>query len=172
MFYYLGIVLDKDWESGWIFPTYVLCQNHLKKETAFAVRKQDPTNIIQQRRLQKILVTEPYGNENIVDYISHYMDQNPQERKKSFFPEGYLCYFPCDIYGTPDRRAFAIIVHHVPVKRKAKTAVVTQEDNRILSERISTDPRCFYWDTGNAKPQFCQRKEKKEKKHERNGNET
>lgn len=174
MFYYLGIVLDEDWESGWIFPTYVLCKNpRSKEELSFAIREQDPEDIRQQKNLRKILVTEPYGNENAVEYMSHTRVSNVKDRKsRTLLPKGYLCYFPCDIHGTPDQRSFAIVIHHVPVKRRYKTAIVTQEDNRILSERISTDPRCFCWDTGNAKPHFCQRKEKKEKKHERNGNET
>lgn len=163
MFYYVGIVLDKDWESGWIFPSYVLCYRQTEQGFHFLASRQDPADLSQQRRLKKILVTEPYGNENVVDYMSHIWFYNEKKNgPTTFFPEGYLCYFPCDACGRPARRGHAIIIHHVPAKRVRQKAVMTEEDNRLLSERLATDPNCYILETDCVKPHFCQYRYKKE----------
>lgn len=164
MYYYLGIVLDKDWESGWIFPTYVLGM-HPRKKNVIAMRKQDREDYQKNRQIEKILFAKPFGKDN--DYYVDFMSQPWIQSDEKFIPEGYLCYFACDHYGKNLKYGEAVVVKHVPVnkKRRREKESLPEKESPIFSKLFTEEPLCIAMEPGFVKPRFCQYRYKKETKN-------
>lgn len=162
MFYFLGIILDTYWRAGWYYPTYVLCKKResTKVRPDLFVHKQDPLKPTNADNL-KALFLHPYGNDQIIEYMSDVMVMGNQKKwthkknRRAFFPEGYLCYFTCNVYGEPLGQA--ILIKHVPetrTRRRKTFKDLEEEPVKPLSQRLVFEENTTMLET--VKPQFCQ----------------
>lgn len=162
MFYFLGIVLDADWNAGWIYPTYVLCKSQGTATTRSGLRvyKQDPLHQ-KDCAAYKVIVQHPYGNDKLIEYLSAYRTRDhfqnykkvQKKNRKKFYPHGYLCYFTCNVYGEPLGRA--ILIKHIPESgRKSGFVALEDEEIPLLSQRLALDNEAVVLPT--VKPKFCQ----------------
>lgn len=115
MFWFLAIVKKEDVAKGNWIPFYILCQSHGTAETRSQWRVIKRGSSVQN--MPKVLVTSIHGNELLVDFMSGYrtrdhMHGSKHKSTKKYYPEGMLCWFPCDHYG--QQTGPALIVKRVP----------------------------------------------------------
>ena len=65
------------------------------------------------KNLPKILVTEPTGHEDLLNFLSVYQTQD-RFKGPHYHPEGALCWYSCNQYGEP--LGGVIFARKVPVK--------------------------------------------------------
>ena len=100
MYYFLGIVLQEHITDGSFWPSYVLCQSRLTSEARTGMRVIKQFDGKPSKNLPKILVTEPYGHEALLDFLSVYQTQD-KFGGVHYHPKGALCWFSCNKYGDP-----------------------------------------------------------------------
>ena len=152
MYWFLAIVKKEDVEAGNWIPSYVLCASHGEKET------RSPWRVIKDmktyKNMPKVLVTTPLGHEAMIEFLSHYRTRDHMHGShfrstKKYYPEGILCWFPCDRYGNRDGPA--LIVKRVPDKRRGMNAtdqgldkyrqmITESEAEKLTSSVISSCP--------------------------------
>lgn len=119
MYWFLAIVKKEDVEAGNWKPSYILCSSHGKKDT------RSPWRVIKDvktfENMPKVLVTSPLGNDEMVDFLSFYrtrdhMHGSNHRNTKKYYPEGILCWFPCDRHG--EQKGPALLVKNVPDKSR------------------------------------------------------
>ena len=117
MYWFLAIVKKEDVEAGNWVPSYILCSSHGQKKT------RSPWRVIKDMKtfgnMPKVLVTTPIGQDAMIAFLSNYrtrdhMHGSYYRSTKKYYPEGLLCWFPCDKYGT--QQGPALIVKKVPDK--------------------------------------------------------
>jgi len=120
------------------------------------------------KNLPKILVTEPIGHEDLLNFLSVYQTQD-HFKGKHYHPEGALCWYSCNQYGEP--LGGIIFVRKVPVKElmwsfayKKKFRMSGFNKTVEFKEVFSREPR--YEDYKTVKPKLYQsvRKTKKGRK--------
>ena len=110
-YYFLGIALRENVNQGIFDPLYVLCKANTtsKNRTGYRVAKLwDGTP---SHSWAKVLVTEPYGHDDLLNFLSVYQTQDTF-KGKHYFPSGYLCWYRCNKYGDPSGEV--IVVRKVP----------------------------------------------------------
>lgn len=117
MFYYLGIIKDRDARAGNYIPSYILCKRNRKSEARSGWMVVKTNNVYAD--LPKVLVTDVSGNEAMIDFLSRYRTRDHMIGSKfksteKYYPEGVLCWFECDIYGQGTGNV--LYIKHVPEK--------------------------------------------------------
>ncbi len=150
MYWFLGIVKKEDVEYGNWNPSYILCASHGTKET------RSPWRVVKNMKvfgnMPKVLVTTPIGQTAMVDFLSNYrtrdhMHGSDYRSTKKYYPEGMLCWFPCDRHG--DRLGPALLVKKVPDKKRSwsdtdqgletyKRMIAEQQEEKLISQVISS----------------------------------
>ena len=100
MYYFLAITLESDVKNGYFWPSYVLCKSWTTSEKRSGWQIIHWIEGVPTRNLPKILVTEPVGHEDMIQFMSSYQKTDPVTRKH-FHPRGSLCWFSCNQYGDP-----------------------------------------------------------------------
>lgn len=113
MYYFLGLTLKQDILNGSFWPSYILCQARTTSEnrTGFRVIKQldgEPS-----KNLPRVLVTDPFDHEELLDFLSVYQTQD-FFKGVHYHPEGALCWYECNRYGDPT--GVVIYARKVPIE--------------------------------------------------------
>ena len=129
MYGFFGVVDSKDLKKGNIRPKYVLCKG--KNPNSYQVTYEGSKD-----KGSLILVTTPYGNEELIDYMScaKVSINAGLGRKRQKIVKGTLFLFECDVYGHSLGRA--LYIKDVP-DRKNKLA---DPQERLLTVVLSADP--------------------------------
>lgn len=120
MYYYLGIVAQEDVLAGNFEPSYMLCQSHGKSENRSGWRVVKSNSVMSN--MNKVLVKTLYGNDTMIQFMSHYRTRDhmhadkryKHEKTKKYYPKGGLFWFGCNAYG--ERDGPAVFVKNVPDK--------------------------------------------------------
>lgn len=155
MFYFLGIILDKDFDKGYLMPNYVLCKSagSSKARSGLFVRQYNPERP-GGTGMNKVLVKHPYGNESLIEYMSGFRTRN-RDGERKFYPKGWLCYFHCNVYG--EATGHIILIKHVPEKGRDDKGgfIATQETGPpSVYERLLKDPEAVELETSRIKRKF------------------
>ena len=153
VYFFLGIVRKEDAIKGDFFPYYILRKT--KKESSlrsgYIVSKPG-----QRDDNPKVLVTSLSGNEKFINILRYYRTRVHEQEarryrmqyRKKYFPEGYLCYFECDIYGI--QTGTAIIIMRVPAHEKGfqvdqamQRNIIEEMRPKLLTETIVKEPLCI-----------------------------
>lgn len=120
MYFFLGLVAQEDLLNGNIQPSYILCKSHggAESRSGYRVYRCD-----EGRRGPIVLVTEPKGNDDLVDFLSSYRTRDhihtmgrKHEKSKKYYPKGALFWFECNRAG--EQTGPAIFIQRVPVRIK------------------------------------------------------
>lgn len=124
------------------------------------------------KNLPKILVTEPTGHDDLLNFLSVYQTQD-YFKGPHYHPEGVLCWYACNKYGEPSGEV--IFARKVPVKElmwsfSVKKKYRMEGFNRSVKFKnvFSREPR--YEDYKTLKPRLYQSVKKTEKGKKKNGN--
>ena len=143
MYWFLAIVKKEDVEKGNWIPFYTLCRSHGTAET------RSPWRVTKRGmgmdNMPKVLVNTVHGNDKMIEFMSCYrtrdhMHKSKHKSTKKYYPEGTLCWFPCDHYG--DQIGPALIIKKVPDKMPAFTDA--DRGLVIYKESLKTERPCSY----------------------------
>lgn len=157
MYCYLGIVAQDDLIAGRIVPSFVLCksQGNSEARSGWRVVRQDDTNK-NQRNMKKVLVTELYGHDDMIDFQCSYRTRDhmhgdskyAHEDTKKYYPKGALFWFECSIYGEPN--GSAVFICRIPVLKKVsdterlKRLLKSKSEVPSLRIRLAREPTMIY----------------------------
>lgn len=111
MYYFLAIVLEQNITDGTFWPAYILCQSYTTSEKRSGWRIIRQVDGVPTSSLPKVLVTEPTGHDEMIQFMSSYQRMD-WKTKKHMHPVGALCWFSCNQYGDPTGEA--IFVKRIP----------------------------------------------------------
>lgn len=167
MYYYLAIVKKKDLLRGEIIPSYILCKTQGTSEA------RAPWRVAQREStlgaMPKVLVTMPYGHEEMIDFLSAYRTRDkmyhPGTRKtkktRKYYPEGALFWFPCDLEGV--QKGPALFIKRVPdpvIGREADQGFNRLKAfwarKQLMSETLSKDGALVDMPHSHVKPKLRQ----------------
>lgn len=159
MYYFLGIVLQEHITDGSFWPSYVLCQSRLTSEARTGMRVIKQFDGKPSKNLPKILVTEPYGHEALLDFLSVYQTQD-KFGGVHYHPKGALCWFSCNKYGDPLGQV--IYARKVPIESlmwsfSAKRKFKMRNFNRVRTLPDLLTEEKGVEDFNTKKPQLYQR---------------
>lgn len=129
MYGFFGIVDSRNLKKGIFKPKYVLCRG--KNSNTYQITYEGSKD-----KGAVILVTTPYGNEDLIDYLSyaHVSINIGRGRKKQRIVKGTLFLFECDIYG----QFLGRVLYIKDVPDKKNRSLCPQE--RSLNEVLSAEP--------------------------------
>ncbi len=123
------------------------------------------------KNLPKILVTEPTGHEDLLNFLSVYQTQDVF-KGKHYHPEGALCWYSCNQYGEP--LGEVIYIRNVPIKSlmwsfsfKKRFRMNGFDKSVEFKDLFAKEPGCEICKT--VKPELYQAKKTK-KGNEKYGN--
>lgn len=146
MWYFLGLVTEKNLVRGNIVPDYFL--------SSFATTNVNyaPYRVVRRGRgretMPRVLTTALSGRENdmMIDFMSNYRTKINHHSYKKFYPKGALFWFECDMRG--NYNGSAVFIKHVPVskgrlnddkwKRMSKELLRTYTFSEILTRQNNT----------------------------------
>ena len=147
-----------------------MCQSYISSDKRTGLRVVQYHDGKPSSNLPKILVTEPFGHDEYVDFLSVYQAQD--KKKIHYYPEGALCWYGCNKYGEPN--GVVVYIRDVPIKGlmfawglKRKYRMRNFNKKRSLVEVLCEDPKRENWKT--VKPRLYQIN-RKSKKGNKNGN--
>ena len=119
--YFLAIVNEANLMQGLIVPAYYLCQSRGTSKNRSGLRIQNAVSGMRKLNMPRVLVSEPYGHDDLVMFLSNFRTREHMHRGKyrhkatlKYFPRGALFWFPCDKYGAINGPP--IYIKHVPDK--------------------------------------------------------
>jgi len=129
MYGFFGIVDKKDLRKGNFKPKYVLCRG--KNPGTYQLTYEGTVD-----KGSVILVTTPYGNEDLINYMSHatVTINAGLGRRKQRIAAGTLFLFECDVYGRLLGRA--LYIKDVPEQKNK----VAEPQERLLNLMLSAEP--------------------------------
>lgn len=165
MYYYLGLILDKDMKKGNFTPSYVLCKTNTVSETRAPWRIVKPGGTL--GAMPKVLVTSLIGHEDMIDFMSSYRTRDKMYKvhgrhtkaMKKYYPEGALFWFPCDISGI--QKDAALFIKRVPDKKGQTDQGFTrlkERWNRVIpiKELLSREPAMLDMPYSDVRPKLRQ----------------
>ena len=173
MYYYLGLILDKDIKIGNFSPSFVLCKQNKQSETRAPWRMVRPDGA--QGKMPKLLVTSFNGHEDMIDFMSAYRTRDKMYKKgrgkrskamMKYYPKGALFWFPCDIYGI--QKDAALFIKRVPDKKHTGNTNFFKQDQGFtrlkqawayrpsIKEILSHEPAHLDMPYSNIKPKLRQ----------------
>ena len=117
-FWYLGIVDKNDAKKGEWHPTWILCKSTEMSDARSGYRVIRVGGGLDG--MTRVLVTSQTGNELLIDFLSNYRTRDKmigtasKRKTRKYYPEGFLCYFACDLTG--QRTGPATLIKRVPDK--------------------------------------------------------
>lgn len=142
MMFFMGIVAKDDMDKGIFEPSYILYRSKGTSQNRSGIRVYR-SNVNVSANMQKLLAYVPYGNEGLIDFMSHYRtrDHMHKDQKydhaetKKYYPQGGLFWFQCDVYG--NRTGAAIFIKNVPDKSRTAAddgmKVLQQYENKTYT---------------------------------------
>lgn len=150
MYYFLGLVTDRDMKIGNIRPSYVLSSF----ETTSI--KRAPWRVVKigqmYETMPRVLVTSLIGNQLVIDFMSYWRALVPRKRGSPFkskhrriYIHGALFFFECDRRG--NRTGKAVFIKRVPDREgrdqedNLKRYIAASLYTPSLKELFSREPR-------------------------------
>lgn len=152
MYYFLAITLDENVRDGTFWPAYVLCKSWTTNSNRSNWRIIMYEDGVPTYNLPKVLVTETYGHDDMIKFMSSYQKKD-YKTKKHYHPRGALCWFSCNQYGDP--MGTAVFIKRVPefvwifnFKEKGyqqlkKDREKIREVNELLASDVKLDVMSF-----------------------------
>lgn len=170
-YYFLGLALDQDILKGDFYPSFVLCHALTTSSKRTGLRVIKNLDGKPSKNLPKVLVTEPNGHDDLLDFLSVYQTQDGL-RGKHYHPEGALCWYACNQYGDPTGEV--IYARKVPIKNLMWSFAQKREFRMKGFYKVEEFKNLFksergYEDYKTTKPVLWQRETKKKGK-KLNGN--
>ena len=175
MSYFLAITLEADVLNGSFWPSYVLCKGYVTSASRSGLRVVKQLSGKPSSNTPKLLVTETYGHDELVNFMSSYQTQD-RRNGKHYHPHGYLCWYQCNDYGEPTGTVQLIkkVPEYVWIFDFANKGYQRMKKDmakkKTIQEVLTAEPRMTLLDT--KKPRLVQemqeRKRKKKKKVKKN----
>lgn len=165
MYWFLAIVKKEDGKHGNFLPYYVLCKSKGTSENRSGLRVVKYGSSLY--KMNRALVTDINRNNHLIDFMSNYrtrdhMHGSKHYRHKStmkYYPQGYLCWFPCNAYG--EQIGPPLFVKTVPDPPKGSNTddgfqnlKEFMEYRPTVSELVTEDPS--FETISTVKPTFAQ----------------
>ena len=166
MYFFLAISLQKDVVKGTFWPSYVLCRAYTTSAKRSGYRIIKIFDGVQQRNIPRLLFTEIYGHEDLINFMSSYQCQD--ENGKHYHPRGYLCWYECNKYGEPTGKVIPIkkVPEYIWIyafsERGFQRLKKERKKKMKLKEILSKEPRASPLET-DKKIKLAQTKPKKKK---------
>ena len=123
------------------------------------------------KNLPKILVTEPKGHDDLLNFLSVYQTQD-HFKGTHYHPEGALCWYSCNQYGEPTGEV--VFAREVPIKNlmwsfsfKRKFRMKDFDKHVEFKDLFSREPG--YEDYKTVKPKLYSAPKTKKKGRKKNG---
>lgn len=165
--YYLGIVLAKDINDGYINAEYVLCKSlgRSKNRSPYRVyRYGNPTFF----SIPRILFPIPYCSNDLIDFLSNYRTRDHIHikgrsiaRTKKYTPVGALFWFECNKYGEPTGKK--IFIKRIPDKKYSRDNAKNELMKKIERKRLTVNELLkddVIYETEEKRIKLTQRKKK------------
>lgn len=122
--YYLGIVLKKDMNDGYINAEYVLCKCKSKSNNRTGLRVFRYGSSL-FKNAKKVIVPTIDSHPELIDFLSNYRTRDimhttgkKHDLSKKYAPEGALFWFECNEYG--EDLGNKIFIKRIPDKSVGK----------------------------------------------------
>ena len=112
-YYFLGLALKEHINQGIFYPSYILCKSLTTSKSRSGYRVTQVFDGRPSKNLPKVLVTEPFGHDDLLNFLSVYQTRDGF-KGKHYHPEGALCWFECNKYGDPS--GVVLFARKVPIK--------------------------------------------------------
>lgn len=124
------------------------------------------------KNLPKILVTEPVGHEDLLNFLSVYQTQD-HFKGVHYHPEGALCWYSCNQYGEPTGEV--IFARKIPIEGlmwcySLKRKFRMKEFHKTVEFKNLFSREPGYEDYKTVKPRLYQVKKTAKKGRKKNGN--
>lgn len=152
MFYFLGIVLQRNLRRGIIEPSFILCRDQSVSRSGFQMVRVGG----KRDKLPRALVTTPLEHPELEQYAATYRyrerppgDTRYHRRKRlKKYVVGALFYFECNAYG--ERAGPALFVTRTPVTRSGainnnnkKNLEDAMRRRKSVKELLIETPHCL-----------------------------
>lgn len=137
----------------------MLCQSLTTSDKRCGWRVVKQFDGTSKMNLPKVLVTSPFGHDDMLDYLSDYRTQD-KLRGVHYYPKGLLCWFESDKYGEPTGSVYIarqipdMELLDLPKSERGYRRLLKQRSKRQTLKEILTKEKDDYGTIAVCKPKL------------------